>query len=466
MSDKSFSTWLKSGSPWVWLNAGAVSICLVMVVGLLSLIAVRGLSHFWPADVVEISYTEPGQQAERLIAEKIDSEVVSAERLKRVGVDLPEGQETGERLLYKVGNRDQFGMDFRWVNGPWLGEESYPEDIISIERREWGRFYGYLVSVKEQGEIITSGEGDYDELQRRLTRSNDLIAEIKSLEYGEVGKINHGIEAIRLKRRQLELDGEPAGSIAYVELDEEEGQFNLTYKGLQKQLADLYSRLNRDQMVVRMSNGREVEIPLAKVVLVHQPNKMGVVEKVGFYGHAVWEFVSGDPREANTEGGVFPAIFGTIMMVMIMAVLVTPFGVIAAVYLKEYASQGPIIRLIRIAVNNLAGVPSIVYGVFGLGFFVYFLGGNIDDLFFQASLPAPTFGTPGMMWASITLAILTVPVVIVATEEGLSRIPRAIREGSLALGATKAETLWRTVLPMAAPAMMTGLILAANVEQI
>lgn len=460
MSDKSFSTWLKSGSPWVWLNAGAVSICLVMVVGLLSLIAVRGLSHFWPADVVEISYTEPGQQAERLIAEKIDSELVSAERLKRVGVDLPEGQETGERLLYKVGNRDQFGMDFRWVNGPWLGKESYPEDIISIERREWGRFYGYLVSVKEQGKVIASGEGAYDELQRRLTRSNDLIAEIKSLEYGEVGKINHGIESIRLERRQLELDAETQGSIAYVELDEQENQFNLTYKGLQKQLADLYSRLNRDQMIVKMSDGREVEIPLAKVVLVHQPNKMGVVEKVGFYGHAVWEFVSGDPREANTEGGVFPAIFGTIMMVMIMAVLVTPFGVIAAVYLKEYASQGPIIRLIRIAVNNLAGVPSIVYGVFGLGFFVYFLGGNIDDLFFQASLPAPTFGTPGMMWASITLAILTVPVVIVATEEGLSRIPRAIREGSLALGATKAETLWRTVLPMAAPAMMTGLILA------
>jgi phosphate transport system permease protein len=148
------------------------------------------------------------------------------------------------------------------------------------------------------------------------------------------------------------------------------------------------------------------------------------------------------------------------MMVMIMAVLVTPFGVVAAVYLKEYATQGPTIRLIRIAVNNLAGVPSIVYGVFGLGFFVYFLGGNIDELFFEASLPSPTFGTPGLLWASLTLAILTVPVVIVATEEGLSRIPRNIREGSLALGATKAETLWRTVLPMAAPAMMTGLILA------
>jgi len=460
MSDKSFSSWVKSGAPWVWLNAGAVSISLVMVVGLLLLIAVRGLSHFWPADVMEVSYTEPGKQVEIIIGEQIDVEEVPAARLKRVGVDLPEGQESAERVLLKVGNRDYFGMDFRWFNAPWMGEASYPEDIISIERREWGRFYGRLVSVKQLGEVVATGSGAYDELQHRLTRSNNLIAEIKQLEYKEIGKINHGIEEIRLDRRQLELNDVVAGSIQYVELAESEKQFDAAYKKLQDQLADLYSALNRDQLVVKMSDGRDVEIPLAKVVLTHRPNAMGIVEKIAFYGHAVWEFVSGDPREANTEGGVFPAIFGTVMMVMIMAVLVTPFGVVAAVYLKEYATQGPIIRLIRIAVNNLAGVPSIVYGVFGLGFFVYFLGGNIDDLFFQASLPSPTFGTPGLMWASITLAILTVPVVIVATEEGLSRIPRAIREGSLALGATKAETLWRTVLPMAAPAMMTGLILA------
>ena len=117
-------------------------------------------------------------------------------------------------------------------------------------------------------------------------------------------------------------------------------------------------------------------------------------------------------------------------------------------------------RTIRIAVNNLAGVPSIVYGVFGLGFFVYFLGGSIDALFYPEASPAPVFGTPGILWSSLTLAILTLPVVIVATEEGLARIPRSLREASLALGATKAETLWKVVLPMASPAMMTGLILA------
>jgi len=187
---------------------------------------------------------------------------------------------------------------------------------------------------------------------------------------------------------------------------------------------------------------------------------MSIFGKAGFYIKKIWEFVSEEPREANTEGGVFPAIFGTVMMVLIMSVMVTPFGVVAAVYLREYAKQGVLTRTIRIAVNNLAGVPSIVYGVFGLGFFVYFLGGNIDQLFYPESAPSPTFGTPGILWSSLTLAILTVPVVIVATEEGLSRIPKAIREGSLALGATKAETLWRTVLPMASPAIMTGLILA------
>jgi phosphate transport system permease protein len=212
--------------------------------------------------------------------------------------------------------------------------------------------------------------------------------------------------------------------------------------------------------VAKTDSGAEVEIPLAKVVRIYQPNNMGLFDKIGHYCSKLAEFLADDPREANTEGGIFPAIFGTIMMVIIMSIIVTPFGVIAAVYLREYAKQGFTTRLIRIAVNNLAGVPSVVYGVFGLGFFVYILGGNIDRLFYPESLPAPVFGTPGLLWASITLALLTLPVVIVATEEGLARIPSSIREGSLALGATKLETLWNTVLPMASPAIMTGLILA------
>lgn len=149
-------------------------------------------------------------------------------------------------------------------------------------------------------------------------------------------------------------------------------------------------------------------------------------------------------------------------MVLVMSVVVVPFGVLAAVYLKEYAKQGLLTRMIRIAVNNLAGVPSIVFGVFGLGFFVYAVGGTIDQLLFSASLPNPTFGTGGMLWASLTLALMTVPVVIVATEEGLSAVPREYREGSLGLGATKFESLIRVVLPCAMPGILTGLILAVS----
>jgi phosphate transport system permease protein len=262
-----------------------------------------------------------------------------------------------------------------------------------------------------------------------------------------------------LRERGLELDGDtdPAKHAA---INQERDVLQADYAALQQRLIDLHKEIDRDQMMVTVSDGQTVMVPLAKVVNAYRPNDMSLIAKLGFYVAKVWEFVSDEPREANTEGGIFPAIFGTVMMVIIMSIMVVPFGVVAAVYLREYAKQGPLTQLIRIAVNNLAGVPSIVYGVFGLGFFVYFLGGNLDQLFFPEALPAPTFGTPGLMWASLTLALLTVPVVIVATEEGLSRIPKSVREGSLALGATKAETLWRTVLPMASPAIMTGLILA------
>ncbi|MDH4008968.1 MAG: phosphate ABC transporter permease PstA, partial [Desulfuromonadales bacterium] len=207
-------------------------------------------------------------------------------------------------------------------------------------------------------------------------------------------------------------------------------------------------------------NGKEREIPLAEIVQIYQPNSMSTTEKIGFYIGKLVELIVGEPRESNTEGGLFPAIFGTIMLIFIMSLFSFPLGVIAAVYLREYAKEGMIVRLVRIAVNNLAGIPSIVYGIFGLGFFVYGIGSTIDQLFFPEVLPTPTFGTGGILWASLTLALLTVPVVIVSTEEALGAIPREIREGSLALGSTKFQTLMRILLPMASPGIMTGLILA------
>jgi len=456
----SLTNWIKSGSPWIWMNAGAVSIAVIMTLGLLAVIAVRGMAHFWPADVIVADYQVPGSEPRLLAGERVQAEQVPRARLAASGLPVAaEGGEFMTRELLKVGNREVYGADFTWVVGEWLSNERTPHNIVVLERREWGNFYGELLNVKEGDNLVAEGEAAWGELQRRIARIDQLHGQISHLEKVDIGRINHGLERLRLKTRKLELE-QRLDAAAQAELDAERAEWDAEYKTLEGRLASLYQDFNRDSIGVRTLDGRELEISLGKVVRAYQPNAMSVPQKLGFYGAKIWEFVSDEPREANTEGGIFPAIFGTVLMTIIMAVIVTPFGVIAAVYLREYAKQGVLTRIIRIAVNNLAGVPSIVYGVFGLGFFVYVLGGSLDRIFYPEAAPAPVFGTPGLMWASLTLAILTLPVVIVATEEGLARIPRMIREGSLALGATKSETLWKVVLPMASPAMMTGLILA------
>ncbi len=451
--------WMKSGSPWVWLNAGAVSMSLVMVLGLLALIAVHGLGQFWPADVVSIHYREPDGSRRQLIGEIVEHEEVMSSRLREMGYALPEEVRLADRYLLKVGNREVYGFDFQWIAGPGIEKTDYPEDVLVIEREEWGNLYGSLASLKENGRIIKGGRPDLGELQARLERKQKLRERIQILEKERIGAVNYDLDRLRLKERRLELDGVRALE-PYAAIEAERTRLKGDYEKLNNELQKLYAAIERDRFLLRLAGGEELDVPLAKVVRIYRPNEMSLAAKLGFYLEKLGEFVLGEPREANTEGGIFPAIFGTVLMVLIMSIFVTPFGVIAAVYLHEYAKQGLLTRIIRIAVNNLAGVPSIVYGVFGLGFFVYFVGGRLDQWFFPEALPSPTWGTPGLLWSSLTLALLTVPVVIVATEEGLARVPRASREGSLALGATKAETLWRTVMPMAAPAMMTGLILA------
>ena len=455
--------WFASGLPWIWLNGAAVSINVIMVVGVLSLIAVRGLGHFWPAPILE-AQVQGQQQTTSLIGSIVDDELVSAEQLRGSGVVLPASQEAAKRLLIKTGNRDVTRADFVWVLEQTLSQITYPQELMTLERREWGNFYGRLVAIKQAGLVIADREKQDDQviwqlMLKRVERSLSIYDDIQDIEKGAIGEINYGMERLRLQKRGLELKNQLTPALEAA-LDLERGQLDKRYAGLQQKLIDLYTAFERDSLVAETMSGKQIEINLAKVVRAFRPNAMSGLDKISFYGSKIWEFVSTEPREANTEGGVYPAIFGTVLMVLLMSVMVTPIGVVAAVYLREYARQGLITRIIRIAVNNLAGVPSIVYGVFGLGFFIYFLGGNIDELFFAAAAPAPTFGTPGLLWASLTLALLTVPVVIVATEEGLSRIPRAVREGSLALGATKSETLWRVVLPMASPAIMTGVILA------
>ena len=316
---------------------------------------------------------------------------------------------------------------------------------------------GTTVAVSDPANLDDTAA--WDALTERVARAVALHDEIAGLEKGAIGEVNYALERLRLQQRGLQLrKTDTPEALAAIETERE--GWDSRYAVLQEQLQELYGQIERDTVVMIAMNGQETEIEVSEIVRAYQPNGMHIGSKLVVYAQKLWEFLSGDPREANTEGGIFPAIFGTVVMVLLMSVLVTPFGVIAAVYLREYARQGAITRIIRIAVNNLAGVPSIVYGVFGLGFFIYFVGAEVDQAFYQEALPAPTFGTPGMLWAALTLALLTVPVVIVSTEEGLSRIPRSLREGSLALGATKFETLWLVVLPMASPAIMTGMILA------
>lgn len=458
MNRQQTKMWFKSGTPWIWMNAGAVAIALVAVFGLLLLILFRGMSHFWPANV-DAFYYDNGSNSLTVIAEIVESEIVPVESLHGIENAVGDAEGNVERYLVKTGNRDILGSDFRWLYDIDLVKREQPEELMVLERIEWGNFYGYLNSVYENDALVASADKAWPEFNKRLRRTIDIREQILHLEQSKIGAINYKLERLRLKQRSLELDGELTDE-AINKLEEKRSGLNLEYEALLKQTQLLYQQINRDSIRTTVMDGTEITVPLEKIVKAWQPNTMSIPNKLGFYVSTLWSFITEDPREANTEGGIFPAIFGTVMMVMLMAVLVTPFGVIAAVYLREYARQGALIRIIRIAVNNLAGVPSIVYGVFGLGFFVYFLGGNIDALFFPEALPSPTFGTPGLMWSSLTLALLTLPVVIVATEEGLSRIPKSLREGSLGLGATKAETLWRVVLPMASPAIMTGLILA------
>ena len=455
--------WFKSGSPWIWLNAGALALCLVMVVGLLSLIAVRGLSHFWPADIVAMTVEQPDGSQLRVMGELVRSQTLASAVIKDSGIELKSDDALITRHLVKQGNRDVYGRDFTWHLGPLVTEWHYPENALMIERREWGNFYGLPVGLLENGEEIASGDAVLQELGRRVERVNNLFSKMRQIEKVEIGRINYQMERLRLDRRRLEInentsERELADFEAYVA--ERMEVLQQEYYVLRDELDALVDAARRDTLVMRTADDREVNISMAMVVNAIAPNQMNVLQKSRHYISMFWEFVSGEPREANTEGGIFPAIFGTITMVLLMSVIVTPFGVLAAIYLREYAKQGPVLKIIRISVYNLAGVPSIVFGVFGLGFFVYTLGGSIDQIFYPESLPAPTFGTPGLFWASLTLALLTLPVVIVSTEEGLSRIPSSVRMGSLALGATKSETLWRVVVPLAAPAMMTGLILA------
>jgi phosphate transport system permease protein len=443
-----FKNLLATGNVFIWGCAAGVSLSLLMVFGLLLLIMINGLGYFWISDIVDVTLKD----GQHVMGQLAGREVIP----RSVTPDRPEGK---SRVRVKIGNRDLSGLDFKWVNDDQIVSQTYPADAVLLERREWGNMYVRIQAVYSGEKLLAEGnEAGWTALGPLISSTDALHRQIKRIEQFEIGAINADIEQLRLKIRAVEMDS-PASPVSS-EFEAQATAAETRYREKTAELETLRAQFDEYSVVIVDANGHEKQIPVGQIVRALRPNEMGLWHKSWLYLVNVWSALSTEPREANTEGGIFPAIFGTVMMVLIMSLAVVPFGVLAALYLREYARQGAMVRLVRIAVNNLAGVPSIVFGVFGLGFFIYAIGGTLDTLFFPERLPTPTFGTGGILWASLTLALLTVPVVIVATEEGLAAVPREFREGSLALGATKLETMLKVVIPCALPGILTGLILA------
>lgn len=438
------------GTSLTALCGGALALNLLLILGLLLLIGVYGAAYFWQRDIVELARAD----GSRVLGEIHDRESIPP---------TPDAPEPGERIKVRVGNRDLTANDFLWLSLSSVVDRGTPGDAVVLERLEWGNFYGRMVELRHGDELLASGGDEvwrrFGPLHREKVRQRDAV---RKLERGPIGDVNFEIEKLRLETRRLELAGLPEAELArrQEQIDGRMAARQAEYEELATRLFAARDELMAETLVMETADGRRKEIAVGAIVRALRPNEMGALAKSGLYLSRIWEFVADDPRESNTEGGIFPAIFGTVMMVFLMSFAVVPLGVLAALYLREYAKQGPLVRMVRIAVNNLAGVPSIVFGVFGLGFFVYTIGGSIDRLFYAEALPTPTFGTGGILWGALTLALLTVPVVIVATEEGLAAVPGIVRAGSLALGATKWETTWKVVVPAAAPGILTGLILA------
>ena len=323
------TNWFKSGAPWIWLNGGAVALCMIMVAGLLGLIAVRGFGHFWQADIAEIRIAA-GDESRVVLGELVREETVAAAVARDAGSDIPAGVDLVKRYLIKQGNRDQTGRDFVWYLGLQMEPWQYPGNAFVVERREWGNFYGYPVALLRNGEeIAVAADADFRaQLQDSIERSLLLHERIQRIEKAEIGSINSAMERLRLDGKLLDL--EQVSGIARAQEEEriasESAALEREYQIQRREMDQLYEDTRLDTLRMRMSDGSEVDISLASIVRVTAPNSMSVLQKAGQYFERLWEFLSEDPREANTEGGIFPAIFGTVLMTIIMAVIVTPFG--------------------------------------------------------------------------------------------------------------------------------------------
>ena len=622
------------GEPRVWLMAMAVIVCLLMIVGIVGLIVVRGSATFWPGPIDEVRLRDGSvflgvpKQTETYTPQ-VD-EVPQIEAARNAGTPMISGafstDDRPRRRRYFVGNRDLGQESYRWVSLWTVASVERPEDAIVVERLEWGPFIGRAQSLETQEqdgsvtvEALPAGDAGIDRLQSAVKEMQVRRAAIDEIDRVRVAGLVNDSRALdqRIREAQLSRDraqhphwGSPSrwvwwaglavfllaaagiwrtrtvrdrppsglarsttrlvcvvvalGSGLYLWLerpgahsgvsdarmaeiesrtDSERAEINAEQETLLERLAKLRTEDARYRArIVEPAQGRlspssrstpDDLMLTSQIVRVVPGNKLGPGGRIAVYASRWWEFLSTNPREGAVAGGVFPVIVGTVTLTLLLTISVVPLGVIAALYLREYARQGLVTSIIRIAINNLAGVPSIVYGMFGLGFFCYTLGAYIDagpkqpqppgqwwglvatlllvvflggvlglaarrsggerrgsnrllpiagtvawlaaaalafwviastpyfGGFFAAKLPEQTtFGGRGVLWAALTLALLTLPVVIVATEEAIAAVPGSMREGSFGCGASKWQTIRSIILPAAMPGILTGAILA------
>ena len=469
------------GEPLIWFTAAALLTGLALVALLVGLIVWNGGRTFWPKDVVRyetaLGDVVLGQvlrgETWKPSAEEFELFDENESERRRAALAVSGGL-SERRLIREVPRYDRTQTRTFWLNDfelaaadgvfDWEQAAQRPMWALVVERFGAGLLYGELVGFVEAGNVVEPDPATawllFEEARGEVRR---LRQQRERIEQKQIGPISQRIERARVAQRAAQLEyGEDSHDFVRSQgrairvMDE--GQLRI--QELRTEADALRDQGQRAALRLRLSDGLELDVPLWDVARALAPNQLEGGGKLGVYLDRWREFLTTGPRSANQAGGVFPAIFGTIAMTLLMTIAVVPFGVLAALYLREYAGRGWVVRLVRIAVNNLAGVPSVVFGVFGLGFFCYIVGAGLDEVLFAERLPNPTLGTKGLLWASLTLALLTLPVVIVATEEALSAVPNSMREGSQACGATKWQTIHRVVLPRALPGVLTGMILA------